>query len=245
MSSVRKISADERRARLATRHHLSPAARAGSPEEVAGSLVAVHATDPATVYLSLGARLADPDLGAIEQALYDRGTLIRMHGMRRTAFVVPAHLVPVVHHSSTVAVAARQWDLVRTLAARGGYDQRWLDEVEAGALAALATLGTATAAELSTLEPRLAEQVEVGAGKSYAAKQAIGTHLLTALGMQGRIVRRRPRGTWISGQFRWALAPEMPQLPVGDAKRDLVRGWLAAFGPVSYTHLTLPTIYSV
>ncbi|CAM5247909.1 hypothetical protein SVIOM342S_04084 [Streptomyces violaceorubidus] len=55
----RHIGTAERRHRLALRQRLAGAARAGSPEEVAASLVALHGTDPATVHLAVGARLAD------------------------------------------------------------------------------------------------------------------------------------------------------------------------------------------
>ncbi|MFF7179747.1 DNA glycosylase AlkZ-like family protein [Streptomyces sp. NPDC008121] len=55
----RRIDAAERRARLAVRHRLAGTAKARTVEEVAASLVALHATDPATVFLAVGARLRD------------------------------------------------------------------------------------------------------------------------------------------------------------------------------------------
>ena len=49
-----RISADQRRARLARRHHrLATESMAHRPEEVARSVVAVHATDPASVHIRL------------------------------------------------------------------------------------------------------------------------------------------------------------------------------------------------
>jgi Winged helix DNA-binding domain len=49
-------------------------------------------------------------------------------------------------------------------------------------------------------------------------------------------VRGRPRGTWISSQYRWApmtrwLGRPMPDLPVAEAQAELVRRWLSRFGP--------------
>jgi len=49
---VQRIGVEERRARLARRHRLVAETRAASPLEVAGSLVALHSTDAATVFLS-------------------------------------------------------------------------------------------------------------------------------------------------------------------------------------------------
>ena len=71
----------ERRARLGRRHHLAPSSSAASPLDVARSLVALHATDPASVFLSAAARLRQAAVKAIEDALYEERVLVRMLGM--------------------------------------------------------------------------------------------------------------------------------------------------------------------
>ena len=91
---MNRISVEERRRRLAVRHRLAPAARGASPEDVVASLIAVHATDPSTVYLSVAARSKTPDVAALERALYDDRTVVRMLAMRRTLFVLPVELAP-------------------------------------------------------------------------------------------------------------------------------------------------------
>jgi hypothetical protein len=53
---VERIGIAERRARLVRRHRLARETRAGSAAETAGSLVALHSTDAATVFLSVWAR---------------------------------------------------------------------------------------------------------------------------------------------------------------------------------------------
>src|SRR2546430_17032879 len=67
LTVVREVPIAERRARLGVRHQL--AQRAAGVGSVAGSLVALHATDPATVYLSAAARLQAPGGPAIHDAL--------------------------------------------------------------------------------------------------------------------------------------------------------------------------------
>lgn len=103
---MRTISDDERRARLALRHGLAASAgnRAADVTTLAGALAGLHATDPATVFLAARARLAEPSVAGIEAALYEQRTLVRILGMRRTMFVVPAQLVPVVQAFSTRAL---------------------------------------------------------------------------------------------------------------------------------------------
>ncbi|MFB6962700.1 winged helix DNA-binding domain-containing protein [Streptomyces sp. NPDC056309] len=236
----RYIDVAERRARLALRHRLAAGTRAGTPEEVARALVALHGTDPATVYLGVGARLAEPagTVPQTERALYEDRTMVRMHGMRHTVFVFPAELTAVVHASTGIAVAARaRAALIKDMAKAGAPDAAWLKEVEESALAALALRGQATATELAQDEPRLREQFAYAAGKSYEGVHTVSSRLLRVLGVEGKVVRGRPLGSWTSTQFRWALAPEHPELDVAGAQRDLLRRWLAACGPATEADL--------
>ncbi|MXM62859.1 winged helix DNA-binding domain-containing protein [Streptomyces sp. HUCO-GS316] len=236
----RYIGVAERRARLALRHRLAGPARAADPEEAAASLVALHGSDPATVYLALGARLADPartvpDTG---RALYEDRTLVRMHGMRHTVFVFPTDLTAVVHASTGLAVAARERaTLLKNMAKAGAPDAAWLKEVEESALAVLARRGQATAAELAEDEPRLREQFVYAAGKSYEGVHTVSTRLLRVLGVEGKVVRGRPLGSWTSSQFRWALAPEHPELEPAGAQARLLQHWLTACGPATEADL--------
>ncbi|MFI7409916.1 winged helix DNA-binding domain-containing protein [Streptomyces sp. NPDC049627] len=237
---VRFIGVAERRARLGVRHRLAGEARAAGPVEVAGSLVALHGTDPATVYLAVGARLAGSakTVARTERALYEDRALVRMHGMRHTVFVFPTELTAVVHASTGIAVAARERaTLVKNMAKAGAPDAAWLAEVEESALAALARRGQATAAELAEEEPRLREQFVYAAGKSYEGLHTVSTQLLRVLGVEGKVVRGRPLGSWTSSQFRWAPAPEHPELDVAGAQAELLRRWLAVCGPATEADL--------
>ncbi|MGW0708052.1 winged helix DNA-binding domain-containing protein [Streptomyces sp. NPDC002643] len=237
----RYVDGGERRARLGVRHRLAGSVRATVPEEVAGSLVALHGTDPATVYLAVGARLADAGrtVAETERALYDDRTLVRMHGMRHTVFVFPTGLAAVVHASTGLEVAAKaRAALLRQMAAAGAPDAAWLKEVEESALvAALARRGQATAAELARDEPRLRERFVYGAGKSYEGEHTVSTRLLRVLGVEGRVVRGRPLGSWTSSQFRWAVAPPHPDLDVAGAQAELLGRWLATCGPATEADL--------
>ncbi|MEU1591284.1 winged helix DNA-binding domain-containing protein [Streptomyces sp. NPDC005708] len=238
----RHIGVEERRARLALRHRLAAQARAKTPEEVAGSLVALHGTDPATVYLAIGARLADAGgtVPEVERALYEERTLVRMHGMRHTVFVFPTGLAAVVHASTGLAIAAKaRAGLVKDMVtgSDGRLTAQWLTEVEASALAALARRGQATVGELTRDEPRLKERFTYAAGKSYESLQPVSSRLMRVLGVEGRVVRGRPLGAWTSSQFRWAVAPPHPELPPAEAQSELLRHWLAACGPATEADL--------
>jgi hypothetical protein len=123
------------------------------------------------------------------------------------------------------------------MTAAGAPDAAWLKEVEESALAALARRGQATAAELAQDEPRLREQFVYAAGKSYEGLHTVSTRLLKVLGVEGKVVRGRPLGSWMSGQFRWAMAPEHPELNPAQAQAELLRPWLGACGPATEADL--------
>ncbi|GEB61314.1 winged helix DNA-binding domain-containing protein [Streptomyces gardneri] len=237
---TRTIGDGERRARLAVRHRLAGVARAVTAEEVGGSLVALHGTDPASVFLAVGARLAGDagPVAAVERALYEERSLVRMHGMRHTVFVVPSSLAPDVQSSTTRPAAVRERTaLLRHLAAGSSFDEAWLRETERLVLAELAVRGEATGAELGAAVPRLRETYVYGPDTRQEGVQSVASRVLRALGMEGRIVRGRPQGTWTSSRFRWALAEEHPAVPAAEARAELLGRWLAACGPATEADL--------
>jgi len=234
----------ERRARLARRHLLAAPARAHTAAEVAAAMIALHGTDPASVYLAAWARSADGHRavghGAVERALYQDQQLLRMLGMRRTMFVVPAGLAPVIQSACTDQVAERmRKGLVRDLATAGVAADagRWLDEVGDATVKALTARGAATGAELARDEPRLRTQLVYAEGKSYGGSASITTRVLMLLSAERRIARGRPRGGWTSSQYEWLPADPWPARSAADARAELARRWLLAFGPAPASDL--------
>ncbi|MBA3376205.1 MAG: winged helix DNA-binding domain-containing protein, partial [Actinobacteria bacterium] len=201
---VHRIDVAERRARLVDRHRLSPDNRAGSALAAARSVVVLHSTDPVTVYLSIHAR-ADVQPADIEHELYEERTLVRMLGMRRTLFVVPRELVPVVHAACTRSIAARERGRLEKMIGESGISTRpksWLTRASTAALRAVEARGEAFTSDLTKNVPVLAKRLRFGAGSRFEATQSVGSRVLPQIAMEGRVVRGRPRGTWISGQYR-------------------------------------------
>ncbi|MFI5698264.1 winged helix DNA-binding domain-containing protein [Kribbella sp. NPDC051586] len=238
-----RIGVEERRARLGRRHRLGVGCQAADPVEAAASMVALHATDPATVHLSIAARVPGSDVASTERALYDDRSLIRMLGMRRTVFVVPTPFAPIVQAACTDDIAIKQRKLLVKHLNEAGIAEgaeacgRWLAAVEESTATALALRGSATAQELSADEPRLRTRLNMAAGKTYAAQPYVTSRVLFQLSAEGRIVRGRPLGTWLSGQHQWS--PSEDWLPGGlgdrpvaeEARVMLARAWLSSFGP--------------
>ena len=101
---MRKVTLQQRRRAMLARHHL--AGDADGPESVTRALLALHATDPASVYLSVLARSAASTLADIAEAMYERRSLVRWMAMRRTLFVFPRTDIPMVQAAISTPLAA-------------------------------------------------------------------------------------------------------------------------------------------
>ncbi|WP_433756013.1 winged helix DNA-binding domain-containing protein [Nocardia sp. CA-135398] len=243
---MRSIDAAERRARLARRHRLTPACRTDDIAEIVRSLVVLHATDPATVYLSVGARSVTAEPAHVEKALYDDRTLLRLLAMRRTMFVAPVELLPVLQASCADALADKQrrtyGRFIEQAGVVDGDVRAWLADVEVETHKALLARGAATGAQLSKDVPRLRTQVNPAPDKAYSRPTSITTWVLVILGVEGRIVRGRPNGGWTSSQYTWSpIETWLPQgvatMSADAARAELVRQWLYAFGPAPVTDI--------
>ena len=240
-----RIDAGERRARLARRHRLSPESRAADPVAVTRGLVALHSTDAATVFLSTWARTDHFAVADLEQALYDDRSLVRMLGMRRTLWVVTRELAPVVDAACTRTVAARERKRLEGFVAASEVADdpvAWLDEVAAIVLEELDARGTAFTSDLTRVDPRLAVKLRLGAGTRWEVGASAGSRVLPLLAAEGAVVRGRPKGTWINGQYAWAptarwLGTGLERIDPAVAQSELLRLWLRAFGPATETDI--------
>ncbi|MER6118932.1 winged helix DNA-binding domain-containing protein [Streptomyces sp. NPDC001743] len=232
---MHRISDEQRRVRIGRRHLLAPSVRAESPVAVADAVVALHATDAATVFLSSCARLRVPEAAAVEQQLYEDVSLVRLLSMRNTLFVVSEEMAPWVEASNARAVAAKERrTLLKHLMEDGnGLDGQWLAATEKSVLAALAARGSATGSELSAAVPALRTKITVFPGKKQETVQGVASRVIRVLAAEGRIRRDRPRGSWTSSQFRWTASEPRPEREISRAQAELALRWLHSYGPAT------------
>jgi len=255
VTNLYRIDDRQRRARLARRHHLAPPARVTDVVTLAGDLVGLHGSDPATVFLSTWSRLRKPavTVPVLEQALYADRTLVRTLCMRRTMFVVPTDLVPVVQAAVTEALLPGERRRTVQLIEQSGIaadGATFLAALEEATLAELIERQEATGAELGRAVPGLDHQIPMGVGKTWAGTVGLSTRVLFLLSTARRIVRGRPKGSWTSSQYRWSpieawLPDGVPVLEPALARADLVRRYLAGFGPATTNDIKWWTGWSV
>ncbi|MFG2876162.1 winged helix DNA-binding domain-containing protein [Streptomyces sp. NPDC048337] len=233
------ISTAERRHRLGRRHRLAPSTRAATVPQAADAVVALHATDAATVFLSTRARLTEGGPGAIEQALYEDVSLVRLLSMRNTLFAVSTDLAPYVDSSTARGIALKERrTLLKHLDEDGqGLDADWLGRAESAALEALDHRGPCTGSQLSAAVPALRQKITIGRGKKYETETGVATRVIRLLAADGRIRRDRPRGSWTSSQYRWVHTEPWPAVPAAEARVEIARRWLHAYGPATEADL--------
>lgn len=207
---------------------------------VAG-VVGLHATDPATPYLSLWARVPGFRRADLDAALYDRRSMLKHLAMRRTLWLVCTEDLPVIQAAASDRVAATERRRLIADAQKGGVADDgavWLDAACAAVLSHLAGHGPTGARDLRTALPELAGSYDGAPGKPWGGATPLAPRVLTVLGVRGDIVRGPNDGGWTVSRPRWTttrdwLGPTAAPVAAEDAARIAVGRWLRAFGPAT------------
>jgi hypothetical protein len=241
---MRLITTSERRARLAARHRLLPRLRGDDLPAVVDDLVGLHSSDPVTVYLSAAARLREPSLQAVSDALYRDRSLVRHHAMRRTLWVATPEVVRLMHASSTRAlVGPERRRTLAMLVASGILDaESWLAGARNLVLDDLEAHGPSTAREVGQRVPALARRLLLPSNTQPEATQSAHTRVLLNLGFAGEVLRAEPSGSWVNGAYRYAVTTSwlpggLGDLEVEPAAAALAQAYLRRFGPVTSADL--------
>ncbi|MGH1493878.1 MAG: winged helix DNA-binding domain-containing protein [Acidimicrobiales bacterium] len=206
----------------------------------------LHATDPATIYLAVHARAPEATVAAIDDAMFERRSMLRTLAMRRTLFVATNHLLAAVERSSSVTVAATERKRLQKFLAESGIADPadWLSAVFQEVLDVLADHPEGLPArELTKVAPVLGTRILMGAGTKNAVEAGATSRVLGLMAVEGQIVRGRPTGDWTSRTYRWHRRDSW--WPDGDpvesvepfdepqASIELLTRWLARFGPAT------------
>ena len=240
---VVEISVEERRRRLAVRHLLTPTARVDTVDQVAEALVALHSSDPVTVYLSAALRLRQPSIDAVDRALYDDRRLLRHHAMRRTLWAMTPATTIAAHAGFTRKIAAAER---RRTGKLFGLDETDVDDaIERVTTAVHDHGGPISTRAVGEIVPDLAERRPVDQGTNDGATMAVHTRALLVAAFEGRIARGRPAGTWIASQYDWWPVESWVGRRLDDQDDHdelagavaVIGAWLATSGPATLDDL--------
>ncbi len=242
---MRRFTIAERRARLAVRHGLAPAHRAVDVVAATNRVVCLHATDPVTVYLSAWARVDSLTRDDLGHALYTDRSLVKHLAMRRTLFVVARDLLGVVRDAAGSRVAESESRRLAADVEKAGLvadGRAWLAAAQAATLDTLDAMGEATSTQLRDAVPLLQFATTYAPDKPYGGQIPVGPRVLTTLSAAGHILRASNLGGWSVSRPTWAttrhwLGAEPAHVPETDARAELVRRWLYAFGPATEADL--------
>jgi hypothetical protein len=235
---LRKFSVEERRNRLARRHFL---AESGSIMRVTAGLVGLHATDPATPYLSLWARSSGFTTANLDRELYQKRSAVKHLAMRRTLWLVDADDLAVVQSAASDRVADNERRRLAADVRKAGVasdGDQWFERASAAVLQHLGEHGPASSTELRAALPALAGTYDPAPGKRWGGAVPLAPRVLTALAASGEIVRGPNDGAWTTSRPRWSttgewLGKQRTPIPVREAQAHLTGRWMRTFGPVT------------
>ena len=234
---------EQRRARLARRHLLDGSAQSAS--QATRAVLALHASDPASVFLSVLARAHGLGLDDVAREMYDDRDLVRVMAMRRTLFVVPTDVVPVVHHAVSLEVAATMRRRLLKELREGPTDPplpgdvaAWLERVEHDVEAHVAEHGPLDGGGIGESVPALRTALLPRTTKKYDVRRTVTTNVLTLMATEGRLVRGRPLGSWTSRRHTWEVSSRWWPSGIAPLDRDAARArlteaYLRRFGPAT------------
>jgi len=238
---MRLIDDAERRARLARRHALAPQHRVADVLAATRAMTVLHATEPATPYLSLFARIGSFARADLDGALFESRSLVKQLAMRRTLFVFPRDLLPAAVSGPSARVARQEYGrLVKDLERSGvtGDGAGWLAVAREAVLRRLAGGSELSAKQLREGLAELAGQVSWYEHKPYGQVLHVAPRVLAWLSAAGELVRGRNAGHWRITRPLWTRMDDWLGAPVSRCEEsvgyaELARRYLRTFGPVT------------
>lgn len=237
-----RITDADRRTRMIRRHGLSARTRHPDLRTATRAITAWHATEPATVHLSLQARVDGVTVADVDAALFEQRWLVKQLAMRRTLFAFDRDLVAAAVAGAGARTLAGEITKSAGALERDGIatdGRAWLDEARERVLDVVrAEPEGLSLTQVRAALPDLDLRVAQSPGAAWSTGVPVLAWLLTQLGAQGRIVRGGPDGHWRNPRQRWVDAPswhgvEPPSITAAEGYRELIEAYIGSYGPVT------------
>ncbi len=207
--------------------------------EATSSVVCLHGTDPASVYMSARARVPGMEVADLDRALYADRSLVKLLAMRRTLFVFPRDTLSAAWAGTGRRVAdTERRRLIQDVERGGLYEDgaKWLTRAERAVVDAVSDGREVTISELRDETPLLQGAIEYGKGRPWGGMQPVAARVFTVLSASGDVVRATNDGGWYISRPRWTstrlwLGETTPDMSEEEGVNRLVEAWLNRFGP--------------
>jgi hypothetical protein len=177
----------------------------------------LHATSPATPYLSLFTRLAGFRIKDLDDELYVKRAMGRIRSVRRTVYIFPTEFMPVAFAATKRVMGQNSLNHCKYM----GVTERDYEELLKRAL------------ELLKAGPATAPQVRKALGTDLSVSS-----IINLMCDEGLLARGKP-ASWRSNQYTYYPFNDyypgvrLDSVPEGKAIVELIKRYLGAFGPVT------------
>ncbi len=208
-------------------------------------MTVLHATEAATVYLSLWARVPGLKVDDVDAALYDARSLVKQLAMRRTLFVFPRQLLGAAWGSASARGAKTTEARIAKEIEMAGLASDGAAYIAAARNAVVERLanGEQLSGQMLRREiPEMSGRVTMAPDKTWGGEFPIGSRLLSLFSAEALIARGGNQGGWQSNRPLWTamgtwLGEDPKPLDQRAGYAQLVRAWLATFGPGTTTDI--------
>ena len=232
---------------LAHKQRLLPGSKGDDVVQVTRAIVALHATSATGPYFSLWARVGSFRREMLEDVLYEQRTLVKLLCMRVTLHVVVGDEAASFHQAFPFDFLERptppQFRGGGLLSGAGLCKEKeaeaLLEDLHRRVLAVVTENGPSTVRQMGDKVPELRAKIRHDVGKPYEGEFSIGSRLVGGMCARGLRVRAKPRGTWRSNLYEYALPSDwLPGVDLESVAQEkarvwLVRRYLEAFGPAT------------
>ena len=205
------------------KQHLSENSKINDIVQISEDLIGLQSTGPTEPYLNLLVRTRNFKKQDLDTQLYDKRSLGKIRGMRKSMFILPTPLIPVVHNAVMHLTAKRV--------------EKYLE------------MRKITIEEYRTLSERILELLDEREMHTSELKKEIDSDkglvaVISVMNDEMKIIRSRPVKSWKDRRMNYArFSNNYPEIDINSLDEDtallnLIRKYIKNYGPVTEIDIT-------
>lgn len=203
---------------LLQKQHLADVSRSDDIIQIVKDIYGLHATSPATPYLSLFSRCRSFAKERLDKELYVKRTLGKIRCVRKTIYIIPSETIPIAFAATRKMVELNSENYARFL----GVTQKQYEEISKRILSILKRGGMS------------AEEI-----KKHLKTKTNVSPIVNLMCDQGLLIRGPPKAGWKSNIHIYCLFHDYyPDIDLNavdesEARKLTVRQYVSSFGPAT------------